>query len=360
MTFKKISVKVKRLFVVFCNWVQRNFFSPPSLDVLIDDHLEFVKNGNPKCKILYIATKYDYGDKTKGLSYEEHNFYHAIKKMQDVEVVRFDFYSICSKYGKKYANEMIKEVALLEDVNKVLILLYLDQFDYGVLRELSSNYSIEVILWLFDDDKRYLETAELVKNCAVIVTTIKERHYSRLASGINSRLAQFAANHNLYKNFRQEKIYDVVFVGQNFGNRQMYVDYLKSNDINILTYGRGWINGKLSQARMIDLFNKSKIVLNFSSSFNNPTLKNIKGRVFEIPATGAFLLTEDCNDLSDYFSIGAEIEAFGCKEELLRKVKFYLENDDLREMIAKKGREVVVEKYTYERYLSELFFEKTI
>lgn len=94
---------------------------------------------------MYLALKYDYGDKTRGLAYEEYNFYYTLKNMPDIEIIRFDFYTIYSKYGKEYANQMIKEVALLEGVDKILFLLYLDYDNYP-------------IIWLFDEDK------ELVKN----------------------------------------------------------------------------------------------------------------------------------------------------------------------------------------------------
>ncbi|MDD2698440.1 MAG: hypothetical protein PHF17_06530 [Arcobacteraceae bacterium] len=47
------------------------------------------------------------------LAYEEY----TLKNMPDIEIIRFDFYT---KYGKEYANQMIKEVALLEGVDKIL------------------------------------------------------------------------------------------------------------------------------------------------------------------------------------------------------------------------------------------------
>ncbi|MDD2698439.1 MAG: glycosyltransferase [Arcobacteraceae bacterium] len=79
---------------------------------------------------------------------------------------------------------------------------------------------------------------------------------------------------------------------------------------------------------------------NFSSSAGHPELKFLKGRVFEIPATGAFLLTEE---LDDYF----ELDRFGTKEEMLEKVNYYLSNEKKRE-----------ENYTFERYLGEILFYK--
>ena len=356
MTFNTFKRKAKTLLERFSLYMFRNHLPKPHIETLMSDSMEVVKNGAPKTKVLYLALKYDYGVKSRGLSYEEYNFFHTLKNMSDIELIRFDFYSIYSKYGKKYANQMIKEMALLEGVDKILVILFLDVFDYRLMKDLSDNYPIETIIWLFDDDKRYPETIELTKCFNKVVTTMENRHKTRLKKGFNSHLSQFAANHFLYKDFGLEKKYDVVFIGKNFGNRQMYVEYLESSGINVTVLGGGWKSGRATQIQMIEIFGQAKIVLNFSSSSNNPGLKFLKGRIFEIPATGSFLLTEECKHLDEFFDIGNELEVFSTKEELLEKIKYYLNNEELREEIAKNGKKKVLENYTFERYFSDVLY----
>ena len=347
---------LKKIIKRSISYLLRNYFPKPNFETLMSNSMEVLKNGTLKTKVLYIALKYDYGDKSRGLSYEEYNFYYTLKNMPNIGIIRFDFYEIYSKYGKDYANRMIKEVALLEGADKILFLLYKDHIDYSIMRDISDNYPIETIIWLFDDDKRYPYTIELTKQFNKVVTTIKNRHISRLEKGFNSSLAQFAANHYLYRDFDLNKIYDVVFIGQNFGNREMYVNYLKSNGINVLAFGGGWSDGRVTQSEMIEIFNKAKIVLNFSSSAGHAELKYLKGRIFEIPATGNFLLTEECEELEDYFEVGKELERFSTKEEMLEKVKYYLSNNEKRKQIAQNGKKKVLEKYTFERYLGEILY----
>jgi len=356
LIFNIFKRKIKTALKLVNSYILKNYLQKPNFETLMSESIEVVKNGTPKIKVLYLAAKYDYGDKDRGLGYEEYNFYYTLKNMPDIEIIRFDFYTIYAKYGKEYANQMIKEVALLEGVDKILFLLYLDYIDYEIMKDLSDNYPVETIVWLFDDDKRYPETIELTKQFNKVVTTLKDRHKTRLDKGFNSHLAQFAANHYLYRDFGLQKVYDIVFVGQNFGNRQMYVDFLKSNGINVLAFGRGWSNGRVTQTQMIEIFNKAKIVLNFSSSDGHSELKFLKGRVFEIPATGAFLLTEECGELDDYFEVGKELERFSTKEEMLEKVRYYLSNANEREKIAENGKKKVLENYTFERYLGKILY----
>lgn len=328
----------------------------PNIESLMDRCVSFGLKESSRKKVLYIALKYDYGDKSRGLSYEEYNFYYTLKNMGIVDVVRFDYYSICSKYGASTANLMLKNVILLESIDVLLCLLYKDYFNHDMLSELSEKYPVETILWVFDDDKRFDETKVLSQCFNKVVTTIHERYEQRRQRGENVFLAQFAANHYIYRNYNLKKKYDVVFIGQKFGNRGTYIDYLKQNDVDIHVYGLGWSGGRVSQSEMIEIFNQSKIVLNFSSSYANPELKYLKGRMFEIPACGAFLLTEVCEDLEEYFNIGENVDIFSSREELLGKINYYLENDDVRTSMASGGESLVRNNHTFEKYIRDVVF----
>lgn len=349
-------LKIKKVFNILFSLISQFYYQykTPNVETLIDKYVVINKQEQPKNRVLYIALKYDYGDRSRGMSYEEYNFFHVLKNMQDIEVIRYDFYSIASRYGKKIANRMLSEVVFLERVDAVLCLLYKDYFDHEMISDMSKNLPIETILWVFDDDKRFEETVFLSRCFNKTVTTIKKRLAQRVSRGENCVLAQFAANHYLYRNYNLKKKYDVVFVGQNFGNREMYIKFLRDNQVNVHAFGMGWPDGRLTQSEMIRVFNESKIILNFSSSYNNPELKYVKGRMFEIPACGSMLLTENCEDLDNFFNVGEHIDMFSTREELLEKVQFYLENENERVRVSEAGEKHVVENFTVEKYLLEI------
>jgi hypothetical protein len=151
---------------------------------------------------------------------------------------------------------------------------------------------------------------------------------------------------------------DVVFVGAKIADRDVFIDYIKDDGIDISVYGKGWDAGMLSTEEMLAAFNSTKINLNFIKTFDGSGRTQLKGRLFEIIIAGGFVLSEHSDELADYFEIGHEIDTFKSLQELLDKIRYYLENDALREEMSARAKDRVVKNYTFEsnwlRYLADI------
>jgi spore maturation protein CgeB len=124
--------------------------------------------------------------------------------------------------------------------------------------------------------------------------------------------------------------------------------YLAERGIKVTVYGNGWSswisknpnlivkNKPIYAEEYVKAINSTKINLCFLRKINRD---DVTSRSVEIPACGGFMLGERTLRHLEYFEEGKEAEFFGSDKEMLEKVRFYLENADKREKIARAGRE---------------------
>jgi spore maturation protein CgeB len=90
------------------------------------------------------------------------------------------------------------------------------------------------------------------------------------------------------------------------------------------------------------VFAASKINLNIS-------VKGIRSgmpqRTLDVMASGGFLLSNYQMELGEYFREGEEMAMYTGMEDAVEKCGFYLQHEDLRRDMAKKGQARVWEEY---------------
>lgn len=97
----------------------------------------------------------------------------------------------------------------------------------------------------------------------------------------------------------------------------------------------------------------------YSSKINlNITLRNIQHgipqRVFDVLASGGFLITNNQPDLQPYFIDGEDLVIYYDKNDLLNKIEYYLNHEDERKQIAANGHKKVLEQHTYEQRILQI------
>lgn len=129
-----------------------------------------------------------------------------------------------------------------------------------------------------------------------------------------------------------EKTIDVGFCG-NVLNRGHVIDSLDKYGIkkDIFVIGDS----------MVRAINSYKIHINCNIS------DDINYRTFETTGCGTLLLTNYTPGLEKLFNIGKEIVIYESLEDLDSKVKYYLENNEEREKIAKAGHDRSKRDHTY-------------
>ena len=91
----------------------------------------------------------------------------------------------------------------------------------------------------------------------------------------------------------------------------------------------------------------------------NITLRSIESgiplRAFDIMGAGGFLLSNFQADFLDYFIPDEDFVYYEDREDLLRKVDYYLNHEEERKAIAKNGHDKVAARHTYRHRVRELF-----
>lgn len=161
---------------------------------------------------------------------------------------------------------------------------------------------------------------------------------------------------------------DFCFVGVWSEKRQSYIDAALDITNNAAIYGGKWlkknwyrskfrkvIKGKYIDGEpLVELYNKSKIVINISSwgLGEGKYRSGMNMRVFEIPATGSFLLTDGSREMESVVSPGQHVGTFTGLDEFCSQLKYYLSHDSERERIARQGMEQVRTSNSYDRLVS--------
>lgn len=266
------------------------------------------------------------------------------------------------------------QLELNENISKNKIDLF---FIFPVENELDLTYFKNLphkcitLAYFYDDTWRIDYSLKWIQKVDYIVTTDINWKLNFINYKHKVIYCPFFINIDNYKKIVNcEKKYDVSFVGQYHPSREWIINIIRNNGIDVKVFGKGWgNNSEIDFNSMIEVFNQSKINLNLSNCINfdirhlldlknnkllsllrsykliytNLYLKDmkiyemVKARFFEINACGGFQLSFYAQGLENLYTIGDEIEIYENINQLIRKIKYYLNNEDERDIIAENG-----------------------
>jgi hypothetical protein len=272
-----------------------------------------------------------------------------------------DYTEMYKTKGKIGFESHIKKLILNNIVDTIIIGIGAGMIiDIFFIKELSENYSVKIIISFPDSehlfegiDRYYAQTADLVW----VFNPSLEKIFN--IYNIHTFSNQGFDTYRYSKKVMKKTI-DVSFIGGiNRGNREEYIDFLRKNGIEVELAGFGTKKGLITTKEKNQIVYQSKINLNFTGVLSNDKnifkrIKQPKGRPQELALLGGFVLSENASGLGDIFEIEEEIAVFHSKEELLAKIKFYLQNDEIRESMAVAGYKKALNSYETVSVVKEL------
>jgi len=161
--------------------------------------------------------------------------------------------------------------------------------------------------------------------------------------------------------------HDIVFVGSYYPNRAELFKTLADFDFGI--WGPGWDKlekgsrlqshiraAHTSPAQWAKIYSAGKIILatHYQDPKNLIPVYQASPRIFEAMACGAFVISDSQPDVLSLFNNGEHLVRSCSTEDLIKNIKYYLEDPFEREKIAERGRQEALGKHTYVHRIKKL------
>lgn len=347
-------------------------------------------------KVLFCGLKYEYGKPAAGPSFEYQNFYESLAAMPEVEADFFAIDELLEQNGRDKMNELLIKQVQEQRPDLLFCFLFTEELKKATIQYITQHTSTKTFNWFADDHWRFHIFSKFWAPVFTGVGTTDSQAVAKYQKrGINVIHTQWGVNPKLFypKPLSQgQGPYDITFVGQNYSIRQKYISALEKAGLPVVAYGTGWPTGRIPKEQSVVVWSNSQINLNFTEgNYDNWKLyakllgklfvkkelgkyklsiqqihnsarsiissrrRQIKSRNFEIPACGGFLMTNNADNLKDYYQPGKEIVIFEGVDDLVEKCRYYLAHPELRQQIATTGYERTLREHTYEKRFLEIF-----
>lgn len=317
-------------------------------------------------KVLYIGLLYNYGKPEEGYSYEYYNIEHGLKTCQtedmfDLEIVNIDKDII--EQGVDGASQSLSATIMRYNPDIIIDVPFDDNLcpDLGVLRK-AKDGGTKVLSWNCDASWRQDFILNRKDAYSHFITTHSSTVNWFKKNEMKVIRSQWGAS-SLYKNhYPKDYKYDVSFIGQRHSLRGDFIQAINQAGVKVHLFGHYWDghpdnHGYIDFEEMVNVFNQSKININFSNPFHTGTLPQIKGRHMEIPACGGFQLSTPADDLESYFVNGKEIVVAKDIYGMVQAIRYYLENEEKRESIAQAGYDRTMKDHTWPMRFKQILEE---
>lgn len=197
-------------------------------------------------------------------------------------------------------------------------------------------------------------TSKIAQNFDVFYSKDVECVEAYRRQGVTAYQLPTATNHVFFRPVppREEYRCEVLILGALHADRVEPVRALV-RDFDTHVYGENWdqagvpSRGFVFGEDTLVALNSTRMSIIFSRQVSGH--QALKVGIFDFLAAGCLVLTDENPQLAKYFEVGREIVTFADTDDLLRKVRYYLDHPEEAEAIRRAGHEKVVGHYTWDK-----------
>ena len=267
------------------------------------------------------------------------------------------------KFGIKEVNRSLLET--VKNIEPHLLLLgHSELITNDTLFKIREKFpNIKIAMWWVDPFKNYSHIPKRMEILDYFFATTGQSKLSKIFSGYENKLLFFPnpcnpiiENKKAYKNKNCQ--YDIVYIGRSDKNRDNFINNIKKiNNIKFGLFGQDR-NNLIYGANFFKVLFNSKIGLNYSR-YNDIELYS-SDRIVQLTANGIMTMSPKIPKYDKLFNEN-EIIYFEDFNDFQERLEYYLQNQDERIKVAKRGREKAHNSYNCKRiskFILETIFEK--
>ncbi len=234
-----------------------------------------------------------------------------------------------------------KIIELIDNIiekNNIKTILFEGDHAHIIDNKFIKNISNKVKKGIFLGDDMVWHLVNLIsaQECDFVLTSepISVLKFKEL--GLKSFYVPIEADGNIFKDHKLKKIFDVLHFGRQKTIRSDYINYLEKNGVHVKSV-TPYDEESNTMEKLANLISQTKIVINFAQSANGnrgfnhlKIFKNFyqtKGRI-QMAGISNVLCVSEYSASTELLYPNNEVPFFESKEECLKKIKFYLSNEN--------------------------------
>lgn len=328
-------------------YAKERFTYVPDAMVLFN-YLEEGRHGwRRKPLVMFIGDYFCAGSPSMGISEWETNISHSLDAtgLADVDTFHFDKYYYHT--GERGDEALLRRIEDTKPDAIVLIIYKSFGQDPAVMLESTiKQIKVPIItIWGDLEAQQQRDIAKTVEPYAKIIGTATKE----VVEGLGYTYAHVPKDPRIFNNPEKERDIDVVFSGS-YGlgreERQEVLQYLLDNGIKLIVGGSEG-RDHFTTEEYADRYKRAKIAISFSRAHG---VNVVNARPFEAMSAGAMLIEQDSPELKKLFKEDEEFVMWTTKEDLLKKICYYLEHEKERSTIARNGQLRIEQDYSAEKF----------
>lgn len=311
-----------------------------------------------KPRFLLLRHRYRvFGNERSGNSNDDHAIAAPLKASDIAEVVEY-------YYDLDHQDGLLGDNCLVDLVTQTRPdLMILSSYDhrnsrhpnFDVLKSIHKKCRVPlVVIWWDSSSKKAPETFRHLTEAVDLNVLIDSGNLAEHCRNKSNYLRLWAPTDvRFFRPGDGPRDIPVSFVGSTEWYRSVREEYLGHlNKQGVAVYQAGGRVRPISLKQYAEILGRSKISLNFSYSL--PGTHQLKARVFEVMFSGALLVENQNTETPQYFTPMSEYVAFDTKEDLVDKVRYYLEHEDERRQIADSGYRRALKQYNHNEFWAKV------